>query len=171
MLLFGLILALRPKNILELGVRYGDTTRPMLAAAELVNAELTSVDLNPTEFKSESKHWVFVQGEAISVLSKLVATDRKFDFVFVDDWHDGEHVWQELELIDKMVGPSSIVALHDLMYQNWEPRYHSDQWAGGEWGHGGPAAGVQAFLSARSNQWEMLTIPVQHGLTLLRKIS
>jgi hypothetical protein len=36
MTLFSLVLQNKSKNILELGVRYGDTTEPMIAAASLV---------------------------------------------------------------------------------------------------------------------------------------
>ena len=53
------------------------------------------------------------------------------------------HVKKQLELLDQLVGPSSIILLHDLMYGNTEPFYHSDlSHAGKQWDEGGPYRAV-----------------------------
>ena len=66
-----------------------------------------------------------------------MSKDKKIDVAFVDDWHSYPHVKRQLELLDELVGPSSIILMHDLMYGNTDPFYHVDlshhegQWASG----------------------------------------
>jgi len=87
--------------------------------------------------------------------------------IYVDDWHSYDHVKKELEYIDKLVSPSSVVLLHDLMYANYEPHYHTDiACRDGQWANGGP---YRAVAELDQNFWEFATIPVSNGLTILRK--
>ena len=48
MTLFSLVLQNKSQNILELGVRFGDTTEPMIAVASLTGGKITCVDIAPT---------------------------------------------------------------------------------------------------------------------------
>lgn len=171
MTLFSLILQNKSKNILELGVRSGYTTRPMFAAAKLVEARMTSVDLNKpdfdiSEYSKDYDKYEFVQSEAIAFLERQVREGKQYDFIFVDDWHCGLHVARELELIDKLTDNRSIITLHDLMAHS-EPHYNTaDIFHTGEFGNGGPYAAVN---NLDKNLWEFCTIPVNNGLTILRK--
>jgi nucleoside-diphosphate-sugar epimerase/predicted O-methyltransferase YrrM len=166
--LYGIALSCGAKNILELGVRGGDTTLPLLLAAQATNGILTSVDLNPTEFKCPpelAKYWHFVQSDAIEFLEKKAAPP--YDLIYIDDWHAYAHVKKELELIDSMVTPKTVILLHDLMYGNNEPRYHTDlTLKDGQWAEGGP---YRAVAELNPQFWEFSTIPSNNGLTILRK--
>jgi hypothetical protein len=85
----------------------------------------------------------------------------------VDDWHSYRHVKKQLELLDKLVGPSSIILLHDLMYGNTEPFYHADlTLTHGQWAEGGP---YRAVAELDPQFWEWSTLPWNNGLTILRK--
>ena len=65
------------------------------------------------------------------------------------------------------VSPKSVIVLHDLMYGNYEPHYHCDlTLKNGQWAGGGP---YRAISELNEQFWEFSTIPVNNGLTILRK--
>ena len=166
-------LASRGKNYVELGVREGHTSEPLHAAARANGGKLWSVDINqPTEFQPyvngflDLNHYEFVQDDSIHFLDTW-PKDEKIDVVFVDDWHSYKHVKKQLELLDQLVGPSSIILLHDLMYGNTDPFYHADlSHAGPQWDQGGP---YRAVAELNPQFWEWSTLPWNNGLTILRK--
>lgn len=165
--LFALALASKGKTYVELGVREGHTTEPLLEAAKLNNGHLWSVDIEyPTVFKPSDDSHTFVKSCALEFL-KNWPKDKKIDFIYIDDWHSYPHVKQELEYIDQYVGPSSIILLHDLMYGNTDPFYHSDlTLVDGQWAEGGP---YRAVAELNPQFWEWSTLPWNNGLTILRK--
>ena len=168
--LFGITLQLKAKNILELGVRWGDTTEPMLAGVALNQGHITCVDINPTEWMCPDnlkKNYTFIQSDAIKFLEQEIEKGSYYDLVYVDDWHTGPHVKKELELIDKITDNKSIILLHDLMGCNTQPEYfYPINETQGEWAYGGPYAAIKDL---DLNKWEWATIPVNNGLTILRK--
>ena len=93
--------------------------------------------------------------------------DKKIDVAFVDDWHSYPHVKRQLELLDELVSPSSIILMHDLMYGNTDPFYHVDlSHHEGQWASGGP---YRAVAELNPQFWEWSTLPWNNGLTILRK--
>ena len=147
--IYAMALASRGKTYVELGVREGHTSEPLYNAAKANGGKLWSVDLNqPTEYTpvvngfDDFKHYESVQSDSIKFLEDW-PRDHKMDVVFVDDWHSYPHVKRQLELLDELVGPSSIILLHDLMYGNTEPFYHCDMAHGGpQWDVCGPYRAV-----------------------------
>jgi hypothetical protein len=165
--IFSIALASKGKTFVELGVREGHTTEPLYEAAKLNGGHLWSVDINiPTEFKSNDKNYTFSQKDSIEFLENW-PKDKKIDLVYVDDWHSYYHVKKQLELLDQLVGPSSVILLHDLMYGNTDPFYHSDlTLKEGQWAEGGP---YRAVSELNPQFWEWSTLPWNNGLTILRK--
>ena len=168
--LYGIALSIKAKTILELGVRGGSTTLPLLMAAKQTGGRVVSVDIEPTSFEPPEDlkaHWQFVQMDALEYLGGLYK-DFPIDMVYVDDWHSYAHVKAELAELDKLVSPASVICLHDLMYGNHQPRYHTDltAGAGAQWADGGP---YRAVAELPSQFWEFSTIPSCNGLTILRK--
>jgi predicted O-methyltransferase YrrM len=173
MTLFGIALSIGAKSMIELGVAGGDSTYPLLLAANILNTKLVSVDIGPCHFdcpKDLKGNWEFVQSDAITFLEKW---DRGIDLIFVDDWHSYSHVKRELEIIDGYTTKSSIILLHDLMTVTW-PEYNyttpetlpNTAGPGQEFADGGP---YRAVNELDKGKWEWATIPVNHGLTILRK--
>jgi hypothetical protein len=166
--LFAIALASKGTCFVELGVRDGTTTLPLLLAAALNGGRLISVDRQPTSFDCPAEyesHWQFVQADAVEFLQTW-DTSHKVDIVYIDDWHAYSHVAKELEYVDRMVGPSSIVLVHDLMYGT-EPFYHTDMaLKHGQWADGGP---YRAVAELPDQFWEWSTLPWSNGLTILRK--
>jgi len=165
--IFSMALASRGKVFIELGVREGHTTQPLYEAAKLTGAHLWSVDLNdPTKYKPNNGNYTFTKQDSIKFLEQW-PRDKKIDVAYVDDWHSYEHVKRQLELLDELVGPSSIILLHDLMYGNTEPFYHVDlSHHEGQWASGGP---YRAVAELNPQFWEWSTLPWNNGLTILRK--
>lgn len=168
--MYSIALSINAKNILELGVRNGDTTLPYLLAAKENNGYLESVDVNDSSFEcpAELKNlWSFYKTDAIEFLQDKVLENKKYDLIYIDDWHSYEHVKKELELIDQLIRPGSVVLMHDLMYGNTCPYYHVDLTVcSPQWANGGP---YRAVAELNPNFWEFSTIPSNNGLTILRK--
>ena len=168
MTIFSIALASKGKKLLELGVRNGKTTLPLLYASWINNGKLISIDAKKSDFSMPNRLeecWEYIESDAIEYLMKV--QNEKFDLIYIDDWHSYEHVKKELELVDKIIGPSGIVILHDLMYGNTEPFYHTDlSVKEGQWAKGGP---YRAVAELDTNFWEWATIPWNNGLTILRK--
>lgn len=175
--IFGITCTMQPNLVLELGVREGISTLPLLWGTYLSKGMLVSVDLHPTPFQPPEEmadHWQFVQGESIEFLERVgdENPDIIFDVVFVDDWHSYQHVKRELELLDRYTTKDSIILLHDCMvgtmrgnaeYQQDRPTPEDNP----EFAEGGPARAVRELDATR---WEWATIPISNGLTLLRKL-
>jgi hypothetical protein len=169
MTLFSLVLQIRAKNILELGVRWGDTTEPLVLGTYLVGGKVTSVDVAPTQWICPVElryNYQFIQCEAIEFLK--TKADTYYDIVYIDDWHSYEHVKEELQLVEKMTDCNSLILLHDLMGQGNNPNYFLPIHWHGEWENGGP---YRAVKELDPTIWEWSTIPVNHGFTILRKKS
>lgn len=174
--LLSLICSINAKNVLELGVRHGGTNRPLLIGVHLTDGHLTSVDINPPSFREDlgSPHppaelcnkWTFHQTDAIQFLTN---TTQKYDLIFVDDWHGSEHVYKELSLIKNLLNERSLIVLHDLMHSFNDPHYNKNHYPqGNEFEGTGPYGGVIKFVQENPD-FEFVTIPVNHGLTILRK--
>jgi predicted O-methyltransferase YrrM len=167
--LFGIALGSKGKTFVELGVRDGHTTLPLLSAARLLGGVLHSVDISskPPQIQEEyHAHWKFHQSDAVRFLETW-DPNIPIDLVYVDDWHAYEHVKRELEILDRLVSPSTVILLHDLMHGNTCPFYHSDlTLTEGQWANGGP---YRAVAELNPQFWEFATLPWCNGLTILRK--
>jgi predicted O-methyltransferase YrrM len=164
--LFSICLSIKAKKILELGVRTGSTTKPLLKASLLTGGHVTSVDIDTNPFINDkiSNNFTFVQSDALEFLKN---SNEKYDLIYIDDWHSYDHVKRELDEIDRLVTPSSVILIHDLMYGNTCPYYHTDlTQKTGQWANGGP---YRAVSELNSQFWEFATIPSCNGLTILRK--
>lgn len=169
---YSIAMQIHAKKILELGVRTGNTTLPFLCAAMELGGMVHSVDLDPTTFQCPSEfraYWKFYQSDAIAWLDNRAREGGQYDLIYIDDWHSYPHVKRELELIEPMISPSTVILLHDLMYSGAHPDYRSDpECKDPQWEAGGPYRAVAELDPA---VWEWSTIPVNHGLTILRKKS
>ena len=165
--LFSIALATRGKTYIELGVRRGTTSIPLGEAAKINDGTLYSVDIvGPPEIRANCQ--LFYKQDAIEFLENWETANRSApDFVYLDDWHSYDHVKKELEILDRIVTPKTVIVLHDLMYGNTAPYYHSDMTLkDGQWANGGP---YRAVAELDPQFWEFCTLPWSHGLTILRK--
>jgi predicted O-methyltransferase YrrM len=160
---------MQAKRVLELGVRGGATTLPLLVACSLTKGKLTSIDNDFPGFncpKELELSWAFVLSDSLKWLRIAGEKQNPYDLVYVDDCHAYEHVKEELTLIENLVTPSSVILLHDLMGSNSQPKYHESM-IDTDCSNGGPSRAVRELPRSK---WEYATIPKSNGLTLLRKL-
>ena len=163
-----IIIANKFKNVIELGVRDGRSTKALLYGVKHTGGHLTSVDVNETPYKPEdhlAENWTFHRQDALNFLNKY---DKKIDFIFVDDWHAEDHVFAELSLIHKLVEPSSLITLHDAMWGSNHPYYNEKESKFGEFAVKSVYGALQRFVK-KYPEYEFSTIPINQGLTILRK--
>ena len=110
--------------------------------------------------------FTFIQQDAVKFLEEW-DRNKPIDIVFIDDWHSYDQVKKELEVLGNKVSYKTIILLHDLMYNNFQPFYHiSVGEESGEWANGGP---YRAVSELNPMNWEYMTLPWNNGMTLLRK--
>ncbi len=163
--LFAIALASKGKVFIELGVRSGKTSKPLMEAAKLNGGVLLSVDIDKAP---DIPGLNFYQQDAVEFLEEWEKGSKGCpDLVYIDDWHSYDHVKKELEILDRIVSPSTVILLHDLMYGETCPFYHTDLTVkDGQWGNGGP---YRAVAELNPQFWEFSTLPWNNGLTILRK--
>lgn len=172
--LFSLALSIKAKHILELGVRKGNTTEALVLAASFTGGYVHSVDRERMNWKCPEgleKHHMFVCQDSIEYLSLSERfSSVPLDLVFVDDWHAYAHVAREIALLSRITTKGSLICLHDTMVNRREDYSVRDErfWEREEWLDGGPWRAIDAL---DPYEWERATVPVNHGLTILRKIA
>lgn len=117
---------LLPKNVIELGVRYGLSTIGWLEGLHAVGGQLWSVDcswpvaapgsdvnlLDPQGPLGVVPYWLFIMGYD-TWDSTLAALPEKADIVFIDTNHVYEETVVELELFYPRINPGGRIYLHD----------------------------------------------------------
>ena len=169
MLLYSLVIGSGAKTIIELGVRGGDTTLPLVLGAKETDGIVYSVDNKKIGFslpEELQKYNKFYLQDALSFLDGW-NENNNIDLILVDDWHAYDHVKKELEILDRLISPNTIILLHDLMYGDTCPFYHTDLTQNeGQWANGGP---YRAVAELNPQFWEFSTLPWGNGMTILRK--
>lgn len=177
LILLGIITSINAKNIIELGVAQGGTTLSMLMGIYATGGKLTCIDkgvfpidlswVSNLDLPNLKDHIELIKTDSISFLENY---NNEIDFVLVDDWHNGEHVYNELQLLKSKMSKFGVIALHDAMYSNSQPYYNETvQSPESEFGNLGPYGGIKKFME-NNEGWEYSTIPADHGLTILRKV-
>jgi predicted O-methyltransferase YrrM len=118
--MFSEVVAAKPRLIVELGVRGGQSRAIMERAARISNSSLVSVDLNDCSAAcGTSPLWHFVKSDDI----KFAATFRDWclqrsiepsiDVLFIDSSHLYEHTVQEINSWFPFLSPRCTVLFHD----------------------------------------------------------
>lgn len=102
-------------TVLELGTRWATSTAAFLAAAELVDGHVWSVDINhPTypEWWHQTGLWTLTVGDD---MDPVIAFDQpaQVDVLFIDTSHAYDHTLAEVRLYVPKVKPGGVVLLHD----------------------------------------------------------
>ncbi len=120
--LFFFAMDSRPKLMVELGTRSGDSTRTLLAAASITQSVLLSVDRKNCGGLDLpfNQHWHFVQSDDVEFgktgfvkwCTHHEMTPR-IDLLFIDTSHWYEHTKKEIEIWSPFLSPDGIIVLHD----------------------------------------------------------
>jgi predicted O-methyltransferase YrrM len=129
--LFAETLAARPRLIVELGTRGAVSTRALLAAAEVCDAHLVSVDIEdcsaldmPERF---TRRWSFVRSDDIAFAGAPFAAfcaarglPAEAQAIFVDTSHTYEQTKAEIEHWLPRLAPEGVMMFHDTnMGDGW----------------------------------------------------
>jgi cephalosporin hydroxylase len=120
--LFFSTMAVRPRLIVELGTRGGESTRVFLAAAALNGAKVLSVDIEDCS-QLDLPHrecWSFIKTDDIEFgrngfVKWCAAAGLKpeIDLLFIDTSHFYEHTKQEIQTWFPFLSASGAAAFHD----------------------------------------------------------
>lgn len=115
--LYDTVRAYESPDVVELGVRSGESTSAFLAALEdIASGHLDSVDINPPQVPQhwfENPQWTFHQGNDLDLQAVL---PPEFDVLFIDTSHTYEQTLAELRAFVPRVAPGGIVLMHDTQW-------------------------------------------------------
>jgi cephalosporin hydroxylase len=108
--LHDLIVRLNAQVVIELGVRYGNSTIAILHALEQTGGHLWSVDVAKQWNGIESDRWTFIEGDDLSpeVMAQL---PERAQVVFIDTYHGYQQTVAEIEAYKPRV--QGVMAFHD----------------------------------------------------------
>jgi predicted O-methyltransferase YrrM len=144
--LYKLVKHLAPRSVLEAGTHVGASTTHIALALKDTGGHLDTVDIVDVNDRVNAP-WVSggskyspvemiarldcdVTFHAQHAIDYLQRCERKYDLVFLDDLHDGSHVYQEIPLALKLLNAGGYVILHDY-FPNDQPL-----WSNGRVIHG-----------------------------------
>jgi cephalosporin hydroxylase len=117
--LFLEALAVRPRLIVELGVRTGESTFAFERVARLCGSSLVSVDIDDCLRASSWKDWTFVKSDDIEFARQFPEWCRarginpEIDVLFIDTSHLYDHTVQEIKSWFPYLAEKSKVFFHD----------------------------------------------------------
>lgn len=153
-----LIILLKPKSYLELGLYQCELFNKLIPYCNsLVGVDIVEKSGNFMK-KSNKVSFMNMTTDAYYLLAK--SKNLKFDFIFIDADHSKESVYNDFNNYINLLSDQGIMCLHDSYPKNklfTEPGYCGD--------------GYKAIfeLSKNTEDYEMVTIPIHPGLTIVRK--
>ena len=155
-----LVILLEPKNYLELGLYKCELFNSLIPHC----SNLVGVDIEKSSgryMKNKSK-CQFKNMTTDEYFKEAQNEGLKFDFIFIDADHKKEAVKEDFNNYIKLLSDHGIMCLHDSYPKNeqyTDPGYCGD--------------GYKAIfeLSKNTDEYEMVTIPIHPGLTVVRKRS
>jgi predicted O-methyltransferase YrrM len=148
--LYFLIMALKPRNVLEVGTHIGASTIYIAAALKRLNegGNLTTVDItdvnhpeqgpwkkvgmskSPANFAAEFGLLDQIQFYTGPSLEFMRVTDQRFNFIFLDGDHGARAVYEELCSALLLLHKGGLILLHDY-FPDAKPLYPHGSTAGG----------------------------------------
>jgi len=183
--LFAEAVSVRPRLIVELGVRGGESTFAFERAARLFGAHVLSVDLEDCLVQSSYSKWTFLKKNDVTFAGEFPnwcsshQLSPEIDVLFIDTSHLYQHTLEELRLWMPYLSAKSKMVLHDtnmkLIYRR------ADRSLGLGWDNDrGVIRALEETLGAKFNEAEdFVTVYggwlIRHwahcnGLTVLEKL-
>jgi hypothetical protein len=184
--LFVEAMAIRPRLIVELGVREGESTFVFERVASLCGSRLISVDIQDVSAASSYDGWIFERSDDIQLAQRFGAwcaqrhIAARIDLLFIDTSHLVGHTLAEIEHWFPFLSEHSKVLFHDT---NCKPIYlRKDGSIGIGWDNKrGVIAALEQFFERPFNEkeyfvdwakgWTIRHYPYCAGLTVLERLS
>lgn len=122
--LFAETIRMRPRLIVEMGVRGGESTYAFERAAQLSDATLLSIDIEDCANVSTYSKWHFIQGDDIALSDSFPDWCKEnglvpeIEVLFIDTSHYYDHTVQEIEKWFPHLADHALVFFHDTNMQN-----------------------------------------------------
>ena len=177
LLLQNLLFAVKPSLIIETGTKYGGSTLLFASICKLLdlNTKIITIDIIQTKESTE----LFSNNPLVSeCVQPIVGSALDFDvleivqqnvssvdgpvIIFLDDWHDGQHVLAELRAYSDFIGPNDMLIVADTIFADLAGTPiapHSSLQTSN------PRTAVESFLSEQSFSFKRLTDIVNPGLS------
>jgi cephalosporin hydroxylase len=157
--LFVESLAVRPRLIVELGVRSGESTFALERVARLCDATCVSVDVQEPEFTSVPSwsKWTFVKGDDIEFARAFPAwcvsraVRPEIDVLLIDTNHVYSHTVKEIAHWFPLLAPRAKVFFHDTNMRVFYHRQDSSLGVGWQRNRGVMAA-IEEFFGTKFNE-------------------
>jgi predicted O-methyltransferase YrrM len=188
--LFFMAVSARPKLMVELGTRGGESTRALLAAAALSNATLLSVDINDCAGLDlpYREYWRFIKADDIKFgmdgFKQWCAeegVEPSIDVLFIDTSHEYEHTKNEIQVWSPYLGADGVMMFHDSNIRNGVYARTDGSFGYSPNRGRGVIQPIEKFLGRRydenayfadyANGFLVLHFPHCNGLTVLKKHS
>ena len=167
-----------PKWIVETGTKFGGSAiffgslLAMMGRTAEAGGGVITVDVHETtearELLSDKPHrfapWVRQRligdakaPEILAAISATIAADPGPVMVFLDDWHDGDHVYAELQVYSRLVTPGGILIVADTTFEDLADTpvvVPSEKYPDAK--RSNPRVALRRFLSERS---DFLAVP------------
>lgn len=154
---YSKVLEYNAKNVLELGVRGGISTRAFLLGVKRTSGHLYSVDILDYDSTRQTmrdlgldKYWTFTVMDDLEYSSKL-NTDIRFEIIFIDTSHELDHTISELEEFSRFLSPGGCILMHDTISYK-EVKKAID------------------FFMIENKEWIFIEFNTKHGLGMLKRI-
>lgn len=189
-LLFFMAVSARPKLMVELGTRGGESTRALLSAAALSNATLLSLDINDCAGLDlpYREHWRFIKADDIEFGTNGFkpwcaeeGMEPNIDVLFIDTSHLYDHTKEEIRVWMPLVAEDGVVMFHDSNTRNGVYARADGSFGYSENRGRGVIQPIEEFLGRRydenayftdyANGFLVLHFPHCNGLTVLKKHS
>ncbi len=180
----------RPRLIVELGTRGGVSTRALLAAAEVADAHVLSVDLAdcsgvelPQRFRPR---WSFVRADDVAFAGKGFAdfcTGRglpaRAEAILIDTSHEYDHTRAEIAAWAPRLAAGGALLFHDTNMAAWFRRLDGRAEPGRDNARGviraleeflGKRFDERTFFVDRAQGYAVWHVPWSSGFTVLRKL-
>lgn len=174
----------RPRLIVELGVRGGESTFVLEKVACRYQATLVSVDIEDYSLTTKYEKWHFVQeddlvfGEGFGSWCASQGLDHQVDLLLVDTSHEYLHTLAEIRTWMPHLGARAVAIFHDTNLKKLYRR--RDGSIGLGWNNNrGVTRALEEFLGSRIDEtvfferqmdgWHVVHDPLCNGLTILRR--
>lgn len=175
-----------PKWIVETGTKFGGSAIFFASLLAMMGRDAASgggvitVDIHETDearelfsdkshlFTSLVRSRLIGDAKAPEILSKIramISADPGTVMIFLDDWHDGDHVYAELQAYSKLVTPDGIMIVADTTFADLadtpivEP---SEKYPDAK--HSNPRLALTRFLS-ESNEFVVIPDYTSQGIS------
>ncbi len=172
-LLYLFLHSAKPRNILELGTRGGESTKVLEKYCREMNIVGKSFDLDAApDWLMKSKNWRHFVGDDIH-LGKILASTQiwpdgseftPLDFIFLDTSHEYSHTKEELEIyVPLLKNEMGAIAFHDTNLTS-SPTIRLDGSISFGWNNErGVARAIEEYFGFKFDEESMQVQSISHG--------